>query len=177
MAPYKKLERSRTDRMLGGVAGGLATYFDIDSSIVRFLFILGVIVWGTSIWVYVVLWIILPGTKHATPFFSTNPQQEPDMDHNDVNFQDAGTYQKEEYQQTPKSEPEDPYKAYQVKHKRRRENGNLIAGAVLISFGILFLLTEYIPRIHFSDLWPFVLIVAGGVLLRNYFINNKKQQS
>jgi phage shock protein PspC (stress-responsive transcriptional regulator) len=176
MATYKKLERSRTDRMLGGVAGGLASYFDMDSSIVRFLFILGVIVWGTGIWVYVVLWIILPENKRSTEYFSANPQNEPTMEQDDLNFKDAGTYKKE-YRETTPNSSDDPYKAYQEKHKRRRENGNLIAGAVLISFGVLFLLSEYIPRVSFSDLWPFVLIVAGGVLLRNYFINNKKQQS
>lgn len=176
MAAYKKLERSRTDRMLGGVAGGLATYFDIDSSIVRFLFILGVIVWGTGIWVYIVLWIILPETKPNFTHFNANPQNEPEMEQNDVNFKDAGTYQKS-YTNASNPEPEDPYTAYQEKHKRRKENGNLLAGAVLIAFGVLFLLSHYIPRINFGDLWPFVLIIAGVVLLRNYFINNKKQGS
>jgi len=175
MATYKKLERSRTDKMLGGVAGGLASYFDIDSSIVRFLFVLGVIVWGTGIWVYVVLWIILPETKRTAPYFNANPQNEPNMENDDLNFKDAGNYQKSYTE--PSASTDDPYTAYQAKHKRKRENGNLIAGAVLITFGVLFLLSQYIPHVNFSDLWPFVLIVAGAVLLRNYFINTKNQKS
>ncbi len=175
MATYKKLERSRSDRMLGGVAGGLASYFDIDSSIVRFLFVLGVIVWGTGLWVYLVLWIILPEVSRR-PFINSNPQNEPAMENDDLNFKDAGTYQKT-YNESSSTGADDPYKAYQEKHKRKKENGNLFAGAILISFGVLFLLTEYIPRINFRDLWPFVLIVAGGILLRNYFINNKSQKS
>ena len=55
-----QLVRSSSDKMLGGVCGGLARYFGIDSSIVRLLFVLTVIFAGVSPLVYVVLWIILP---------------------------------------------------------------------------------------------------------------------
>jgi phage shock protein C len=53
------LTRSDSDRMIGGVCGGLANYFGIDSAIVRLIFVLAVLS-GVSPLVYVVLWIILP---------------------------------------------------------------------------------------------------------------------
>lgn len=57
----KKLYRSRTDRMLGGVCGGLAVYFNIDPTIIRLITALG-IVFSVSIifWIYVVMWIVVP---------------------------------------------------------------------------------------------------------------------
>ncbi|KKP65334.1 MAG: Phage shock protein C, PspC [candidate division WS6 bacterium GW2011_GWE1_34_7] len=56
----KKLYRSETDKMIGGVCGGIAEYFGIDSTIVRLLFALIVISAGTGLVLYIILWIIVP---------------------------------------------------------------------------------------------------------------------
>jgi len=58
----KKLTRSADDRMLAGVAGGLAGYFDIDPAIFRILFVIIALLGGgfIGILIYVVLWIIMP---------------------------------------------------------------------------------------------------------------------
>lgn len=56
----KTLYRSNKDKMIGGVAGGLGEYFDIDPVILRVLFILLVFAWGASILFYILLWIIVP---------------------------------------------------------------------------------------------------------------------
>ncbi len=54
-----RLARSRTDRIIGGVCGGLARYFGIDATIVRLVFVLAVLS-GLSPLIYVILWIIMP---------------------------------------------------------------------------------------------------------------------
>lgn len=56
----KKLYRSENDRIIAGVCGGIAEYFDIDSSIVRLIFIFLFIYGGSGILVYIILWIVLP---------------------------------------------------------------------------------------------------------------------
>ncbi len=56
----KKLYRSRTDSMIAGVCGGLAEYFDIDTSLVRVGAVLFTLAWGSGILAYVVLWLIVP---------------------------------------------------------------------------------------------------------------------
>jgi phage shock protein PspC (stress-responsive transcriptional regulator) len=56
----KKLFRSKTDRMIGGVCGGLAEYFNIDPVVVRLLFLLGLIFVGGTFLAYLVLWIVVP---------------------------------------------------------------------------------------------------------------------
>lgn len=59
MAP-KKLVRSTNDRKLAGVCAGLADYFEIDTTLVRVLWLLATLIPGPNILVYIVLWIALP---------------------------------------------------------------------------------------------------------------------
>jgi phage shock protein C len=56
----KKLYRSRNDRMIAGVCGGLAEYFNIDSTWVRLLFIILFLLGGSALLVYIIMWIIVP---------------------------------------------------------------------------------------------------------------------
>ncbi len=55
-----KLYRSRNDRMLAGVCGGIAEYFDIDSSLVRIGLVLMIVFGGTGVLAYIIAWIIVP---------------------------------------------------------------------------------------------------------------------
>ncbi|MFN8638789.1 MAG: PspC domain-containing protein [Dehalococcoidia bacterium] len=59
-APTRVLTRSR-DRMLGGVAGGLAEYFDVDPTVVRLGIVLTALISGGVVLLgYVALWVIMP---------------------------------------------------------------------------------------------------------------------
>jgi phage shock protein C len=56
-----RLQRSRNDRLIGGVAGGLARYFGVDSTIVRLaIALLFFFTHGAVLPVYIILWIIMP---------------------------------------------------------------------------------------------------------------------
>ena len=55
------LYRSRTDSMIGGVCGGLGRYLGIDPTLVRFFFVLMVLLgFGTGLLIYLVLWLVVP---------------------------------------------------------------------------------------------------------------------
>lgn len=56
----KRLYRSRDNRMISGVCAGLAEYLDIDPTIVRLLFVLGLVVGGATFWAYLVMMLIVP---------------------------------------------------------------------------------------------------------------------
>lgn len=57
----KRLFRSRTDRQVGGVCGGLAEYFKLDPTLIRLIFVLGFFLTGTAtFWLYLVMWLIIP---------------------------------------------------------------------------------------------------------------------
>lgn len=56
----KRLYRSRNNRMLAGVCGGIAEYSDVDPTVVRLLWLLMSLIWGAGIIAYIVAWIIIP---------------------------------------------------------------------------------------------------------------------
>lgn len=56
----RRLYRSRSDRAIGGVCGGLAAYFRLDPTLLRVLALLAIPFGTLSIWAYVVLWVIVP---------------------------------------------------------------------------------------------------------------------
>jgi phage shock protein C len=66
---YKQLYRSRKDRMIGGVCGGLGEYFGIDPTLVRVLFIFGAFmgVPGALAVVYLVMLILVPQEQLPVP--------------------------------------------------------------------------------------------------------------
>ena len=57
----KRLVRSRDDRWIAGVCGGVARYAGVDANLVRLLVVLGTILgFGSLILVYVVAWMLMP---------------------------------------------------------------------------------------------------------------------
>ena len=56
----KRLYRSKKDKMLAGVCGGLAEYFDVDPSLVRLATVLLCLYAGTGLLVYIIAAIIIP---------------------------------------------------------------------------------------------------------------------
>ncbi len=56
----KKLYRSRTDRKIAGVCGGLGEYFNFDPTLVRLLFVLGLIFVGGTLLAYLILMFVIP---------------------------------------------------------------------------------------------------------------------
>lgn len=56
----RRLCRSRSDRSIAGVCSGIAGFFDIDTTLVRLMTLLLILCGGLSIWVYAILWIIIP---------------------------------------------------------------------------------------------------------------------
>lgn len=63
----KKLYRTKEDRMIAGVCSGLAAYFKIDPIIIRVLFVVFAIIGGSSILIYLILWILIPDAPDGSP--------------------------------------------------------------------------------------------------------------
>jgi phage shock protein PspC (stress-responsive transcriptional regulator) len=59
-SPKKRLTRSSTDKKIGGVAGGLATYFDIDPTVVRLGFVVATFFSGAGLIAYVAMLAFAP---------------------------------------------------------------------------------------------------------------------
>ncbi|MDD5034408.1 MAG: PspC domain-containing protein [Methylococcaceae bacterium] len=60
----RKLERDLDHRKIGGVCSGLARFFGVDRTLVRLIFFVSIFFsFSLSFWLYLVLWILLPGTR------------------------------------------------------------------------------------------------------------------
>lgn len=62
----KQLKRIKSESMLGGVAAGLAEYFDIDVTLVRVIFAIGIFAPFPVVLPYLVLWIVMPVKEEMT---------------------------------------------------------------------------------------------------------------
>ncbi|WP_439021489.1 PspC domain-containing protein [Bacillus thuringiensis] len=56
----KRLCKSETDKMLSGVCGGLGEYFDISSTLIRILWVIAVLCFGTGFLVYLICLLLMP---------------------------------------------------------------------------------------------------------------------
>ena len=55
-----KLYRSRSDRWLAGVCGGIGDYFNTDPTVIRVIFVLAGLIMGGGLLIYLILWLIIP---------------------------------------------------------------------------------------------------------------------
>jgi phage shock protein PspC (stress-responsive transcriptional regulator) len=148
MEKQKGLFRSRTDVVIGGVAAGIARSLGTDSSLIRLAFVLLVIFGGTGVLIYLILWIAIPEEPESINY--SNNSKSPDM------------------------EPENVSKGNEEKNvpPKQKNDGNLIAGLILISIGAIFLLERWVYWLDFADLWPLILVVVGIILIRKSFIKS-----
>lgn len=56
----KKIERSRSTKLIGGVCGGLGQFFDIDPTIIRCIWALAIIFAGAGLIPYLICWFVIP---------------------------------------------------------------------------------------------------------------------
>lgn len=158
MEKNKRLYRSAKSKVFGGVAGGIAEYFDIDPIIIRLLFVIIAFAGGGGAIVYLILWIALP----LEPFtsFTMNMGSGETADAGNPGEKSTTDYN------TGSTSP------FTLPVKPENRNG-LIGGVILISLGLIFLANRYIPNIHFGDLWPLLLVILGGVLIATSFAERK----
>jgi len=147
-----KLYRSRTDKMIGGVCGGLGQYLGIDSTIVRLFFVLLAMGNGVGVLIYLTLWLVVPreGQAEATTVENTIR---------------SGA---DEIAERARAMGDDLREAVRHPHPQ----AGLIVGAVLIVLGVVFLLQNldivWLRWLDFDMLWPVLLVAAGlALLLRN----------
>ena len=138
----RRLYRSRTDSMIGGVAAGLAEYLNADPALVRIVWaILVVVTGGAALVVYIVAWIVVPEEPAAA-----EPTTDP------VTGEVVA----------PTGDP-----AAVTASTRSGTGGQagVVIGFGLVVVGLWFLLREYLPEIDWSLIWPLVLVGIGALVL------------
>ena len=150
-----RLYRSRDDRMLAGVAGGLAEYWDADPSLIRLVWALLVIfTGGIALLVYIVMAIVVeedPGVPVATaaPGVST--------------WQPAPDWRSQ--RAAGKAAAREARRAARAARGDAPRTGTLIVGGALVLFGAWFLLEEWVPWFRADLFWPLALVGLGVLIL------------
>jgi phage shock protein PspC (stress-responsive transcriptional regulator) len=165
-----RLYRSRKERVLGGVCGGLAEYFDIDPIIVRILFVILGPTTGIGLLVYIVMWVAVPeeDIQHYYARFAQNPNQNP-FNNSSPNPNLSTEPGAEPDNSAPKQETPDysPEMMKEYLSPKKRGSGSLVFGTILVLLGILFLFWIYIPSFDFSLIFPIIFVVIGATLIFN----------
>lgn len=143
-----RLYRSETDKVLGGVCGGLGAYLGFDPVIIRIFFVLLTIANGVGVMIYMLLWLILPAESKA---------------------EDAGTHQNlEDAADEITTRAKEMAGELQAAVTRPNRQGTLYIGAALILLGVIFLVEnlnmDWLWWLDFDFLWP-VLLIGGGIIL------------
>jgi phage shock protein C len=154
-----RLHRSKSNKIVGGVCGGLAEYLHVDPLILRILFAVLAMANGIGFVVYVLLWVLMPVAD-------VDYESQQDIMHH--NIEEIG-----ERARTLGQE------ARGVLHGRlgaaeQPSNRMLIGGVILAGAGLLLLLENLglLWWFNLGKLWPLLLIAIGGVIL----LNNLKGQ-
>lgn len=135
----KKLYRSRKNRVLGGICGGIGEYFEVDPVLIRVLSIVGAFITsGILVFAYIVSWLIIP-EKIEPLFYESSPN--------------SGT-----------NPPPD-----NIPYVQKEPKGKRVLGIVLIFIGAFLLLDNIFPFFDLWDYWPLMLIGAGILLVTNSF--------
>ena len=135
----RRLYRSPGDRVLAGVAGGMAETYDFDPALVRVGWALLILVTGgVFLLLYVVMALVVPLRPAGTTDTPGGPPPGP------MGSQGAWNY---------------------GMHRRRSDAGGpIVIGLVLIVVGAYFLARQFIPEFNWGLIWP-LLVIAGGLLL------------
>lgn len=177
--PTTRLMRSRSDTIIAGVAGGIAQYLAIDSTIVRLLFVVLVFT-GVGVLLYPLLWIIMPleGTAGAAPAqaFDEMRQQAtragPEV--REV-FVSDGSARRPRYDPMTGA-PVNPESEIPINNLNdgdrapgptatAQSNRNRQLGIVLIGVGAFILLSIVLGPAFGKFLFPLALIAAGAIVL------------
>jgi phage shock protein C len=146
-----RLERSNTNRVIGGVCGGIAEYLAVDATLVRVVFVISAFLTaGLGVLAYIVLLVLMPQPGQPAPFTTSTPQA-------------AATDTTGSSQTVPATvTPVDP-----AIHAAEAERRRMAFGYVLIALGVAFLLSNagVFRFVQWQFLWPVVLIGVGVLFL------------
>lgn len=142
----KQLYRSRSNKVIAGVCGGVADYFNIDPTIVRIIWVAVGLTFGAGIVAYIIAAIVMPEDEKASSTGANHYGGSGSSQENDFSFN------AEEWKETPKPDSD----------KSRN-----IVGAVLIILGLLFLAKQFFNWLDIKVVLPLAFIVIGALLVFN----------
>lgn len=156
MVTQQRLMRSNSDKIIGGVCGGLARYFGIDPVVVRLVMALLIFAGGFSLLIYPILWLVMP--SDAAPSVSFQEQVRSVQYEAQAVGQQAAQQMRAVFD-TPHYDPQTGQPIQQPAVDRERRNK--VLGAILFGAGAM-MLAGYFGS---SQLVLAALVIVGGIYL------------
>jgi phage shock protein C len=171
----KKLYRMPSKGQLSGVCAGLSEYLNVDVTIVRIAFVLGIVIGGSALLAYLLLWIILPVAprieiRQEEPVYTDSFQASSSESDNYRNFSPpSGSFTMDNSSDNPNPQPQERWSATgsttsSTPEKPKDKDGRTV-GFILVAIGVVFLANELIPEFNWNYVWPSMLIAIGGFFL------------
>ncbi len=162
----KRIYRSKNDKIIAGICGGLAKYFEVDPAIVRIIFILLFFFKGIGFLVYIIMWIVVPYDPNEVRVFHAHAGKTDYAKSAQENINDEDVEEAQIIDEIDETESRKNAGATASANIKRTDN-RYIAGIVLIVLGGLFLLNQIVPSLSMKVLIPVILVIAGIYLLIN----------
>ena len=165
-----RLYRSRDDRMLAGVAGGVAEMLDADPSIVRIVWaLLVVLTGGLALLVYVVMAVVVPerpeGTQNGSPWGPGGAGPGQDAATPDAAPVPDGGWRAPDGSTVPMASAESSGRRHRRRDPGDRARGGIVVGLLFILIGGVFLIRQFVPAFDVGLWWPTVAIAVGILLV------------
>ncbi|TME11080.1 MAG: PspC domain-containing protein [Chloroflexi bacterium] len=157
----ERLYRSRSDRMLFGVAGGMAEWLDLDPSLVRIVWALLILAGGVGLLLYIVAAIVIPEEPLGAPGAAAAGMAAGTPGGGATG---AGTSADASPGASADADWHARRAARRAARNERRGNGAMIFGLILVLVGAWFLIDRYL-NIDSALVFPAALIVIGGALV------------
>lgn len=153
----RKLYRSRHERVIAGVAGGIADYFNVDVTLIRLIWVVAIFAGGSGLIAYIVAALIIPEEPYG---YVPEPNgRTAGSGGTPENAGTAGPGAPAGGHSTMGREP--------VRRERNQVGTTAIFGWVLLGLGLLFLLRNFIPWFSWGLFWPLILVGFGVYILYN----------
>jgi phage shock protein C len=154
MMTQQRVARSNTDKVIAGVCGGLGQYFGIDPVIVRLIMVALIFAGGMTIFIYPLLWLIIPAEGTGQPTIGDGLR---DIRQQVQSFSQQASQQVQSAFTAPRFDPQtgQPLTAPTT-------NRNRVLGLVLLGIGTL-MLASMMP--FGGEIMVALMVLGGGVYL------------
>jgi len=177
-----RLYRSNRERVLAGIAGGLAEYFNVDPTLIRLVWVISAFV-GFGILAYIVAWVIIPEAptgsyrydRYADRASSTAPTGGAATDTSEADRPSAGPAA-----QDPESRPAGAFRGHGFildDHEFRSVGAPWLLGLVLVALGGFLLIRNFVPLLHWIPFWPILIILVGILVMTGAFRHEPRERN
>lgn len=154
----KKLYRSKTDKIIAGVCGGIGDYFNIDPVLIRILFVLLAFADGLGVLLYIILAIVVP-------------RESGKKNDNEEKIKEFSKKAEEKIQEIAGEFKEGVEEANKKWQEDKAAQGRNVLGLLVVLIGVMAFFNQFFSLSFFkwNIFWPILIIIVGILIIARGF--------